>query len=241
MRYGYEGYYGGNDQGPREPSKTFNINAHFIAPNPPTSFAPKSVPPTVDPTAYVGPFSSIIGDVTVGENVFIAPNVSIRADEGTPFYIGPGTNLQDGVILHGLAEGKVTHDNRKYSIYIGSHVTCAHGCMIHGPCKLGSHTFVGFNSIVFNAIVSPGCYISINALVTGGIKIAANRYVPAGSVIDTQAKADRLGPVPESDRDFAKEVLHINGEFPGAYALLFGSTRCSCGLACDPSTLSSFQ
>lgn len=73
------------------PIRTFNLNAHFIAPNPPTSFNPRSVRPRIHSTAYVGPFSSIIGDVFIGENVFFAPNASIRADEGTPFYIGPNT------------------------------------------------------------------------------------------------------------------------------------------------------
>lgn len=70
-----------------KPIRTFNMNAHFIGPNPETSFNPVCVYPSVEPTAYVGPFSSVIGDVTIGKNVFIAPNVSIRADEVFPFHI----------------------------------------------------------------------------------------------------------------------------------------------------------
>lgn len=220
-----------------QPKETFNINAHFIAPNPSTSFNPVSVSPAVDKTAYVGPFSSIIGDVTIGKNVFIAPTVSIRADEGFPFYIDSYTNIQDGVILHGLKDGRVIHNGRKYSIYIGEHVTCAHGCLIHGPCKINNDVFVGFNTIVFNAVIGEACYISLNALVTGGIVVKPNRFIPAGAMIDTQEKADRLGPVPQSEREFAEEVQHINNEFPSAYSLLFGKTRCSCGLACDSRTM----
>lgn len=220
-----------------EPNRTFNINAHFIAPNPSTSFNPNRVYPAIHSTVYVGPFSSIIGDVTIGENVFIAPNVSIRADEGFPFYIGADTNLQDGVILHGLKHGRVIQDNKKYSIYISSNVSCTHGCIIHGPCKIGSHVFVGFHAIILNAIVGDGCYISANALVTGGIIVGSNRFVPAGAIIDTQEKADMLGYVPESEIEFAQEVQSVNNEFPNAYSLLFGNTRCSCGLACDSGTM----
>jgi Carbonic anhydrases/acetyltransferases, isoleucine patch superfamily len=219
------------------PTRTFNLNAHFIAPNPPTSFNQESVCPRLHPTAYVGPFSSVIGDVTIGKNVFIAPNVSIRADEGTPFYIDSNTNIQDGVILHGLEHGRVLHDGKEYSIYIGKEVSCTHGCIIHGPCKLEDRVFVGFHAIVLNAIVGEGSYISTNALVTGGIKIAKNRYVPAGAIIETQQQADLLGPVPESQEEFAKEVQHINQQFPRAYAREFGPTRCSCGLACDCRTI----
>ena len=194
--------------------KTFNINAHFIAPNPITTFNTKSVRPSIDFTAYVGPFSSIIGDVTIEKNVFIAPNVSIRADEGFPFYIDSDTNIQDGVILHGLEHGRVINNGKEYSIYIGKHVSCTHGCIIHGPCKLGDNVFVGFHAIVFNAIVGAGSYISQNALITGGITVGLNRFVPAGAIVDTQAKADILGPVPESQREFAQEVQQVNSEFP---------------------------
>jgi carbonic anhydrase/acetyltransferase-like protein (isoleucine patch superfamily) len=209
--------------------ETYNINAHFIAPNPSMSFNPQSVSPTIDSSAYIGPFTSIIGDVTIQKNVFIAPNVSIRADEGFPFYIDSDTNIQDGVILHGLEHGRVINDNKEYSIYIGRHVSCTHGYIIHGPCKIGDYAFVGFHSIVFNAIVGCGCYISSNVLVTG-IKIEPNRFIPAGAIIDTQEKADMLGTVPESQMEFAEDVQHVNNEFPTAYPLMFGSTMCSCGL-----------
>jgi carbonic anhydrase len=220
-----------------KPAGPLNLNAHFVGPNPVTTFNPVSISPSIDASAFIGPFSSVIGDVTIGPNVFVAPGVSIRADEGTPFHIGQGTNLQDGVILHGLREGRVSVGGKKYSIYIGSDVSCAHGCLIHGPCLLGCHVFVGFHAIVYNAIVCDGCYVSTNALVTGGVKVPPGRYVPTGAVIDTQAKADALGPVPQSQQDFAAEVIHVNHEFPSAYSLLFGSIRCSCGLACERETL----
>ncbi|MDF2944332.1 MAG: Carbonate dehydratase [Herbinix sp.] len=229
--------YPDDQRGKIRPKGSFNINAHFIAPNPRTSFNIKSIRPLIDTTAYVGPFSSIIGDVTIGKNVFIAPNVSIRADEGTPFFIDSCTNIQDGVILHGLVNGRVMEGNIEYSIFIGKHVSCAHGCIIHGPCKIGDNVFIGFHSIVLNAIIGTCCYISHNALVTGGIKVAPNRFVPAGAIIDTQAKADMLRPVPQSQEEFAQEVQHINNEFPDAYSLMFGATKCSCGLSCDPATL----
>lgn len=220
-----------------KPKGAFNINAHFIAPNPRTTFNPKSIRPYIDSSAYVGPFSSIIGNVNIGENVFIAPNVSIRADEGFPFFIDSFTNIQDGVILHGLEHGRVMKGNKEYSIYIGKHVSCTHGCIIHGPCKIGDFVFVGFHSIILNAIIGDGCYISHNAFVTGGINVGAGRFIPTGAIIDTQAKADRLGPVPQSQIEFAQEVQHVNNEFPEAYSLMFGTIRCSCGLSCNPDTL----
>lgn len=214
-----------------------NAIINFIGPNPSTSFNPVSVYPTIHPSAFIGPFSSIIGDVTIGKNVFVAPNASIRADEGSPFYIGENTNIQDGVILHGLKTGRVKANGRIYSIYIGNGVSCAHGCLIHGPCKIKDNVFVSFNAIVYNAIVGENSYISPNSVVTGGVKLKPNSFVPLGAVIDTQEEADKLGVVPKSQEDFAAEVQRVNREFPRSYSLLFGSARCSCGLSCNPVSL----
>ena len=208
-----------------EPAGPINLFANFVGPNPPTSFNLKSSYPRIDPTAFIGPFSTVIGDVTIGANVLIAPNATIRADEGTPFFIGPNSNIQDGVILHGLHEGRVVVDGKEFSIYIGEKVTCAHGCIIHGPCKLENGVFVGFNVIILNAVVGEGSFVSNGAAVTDGVMIAPNRFVPPGALIDTQQKADALGPVPADRAEFARQVQHMNAELPTAYAVTFGTAR----------------
>lgn len=209
-----------------------NQSIHFIGPNPVTPHCPDSVMPRVHFSACVGPFACVIGDVTICENVFIAPHASVRADEGTPFYIGAHTNIQDGVILHGLADKRISHNGQDYSIYIGQHVSCGHGCIIHGPCELGDRVFVGFGALVLNAVVGAGCTVSHHAMVMG-VHIAPERYVPAGVLVDTQKKADGLPPVSDGDKAFAAGVQLVNNAFPTAYALQYGRTVCSCGLSCD--------
>lgn len=205
----------------------------FISPNPITSFNPVQRFPKIDKAAFVSQFSSVIGDVTIRNNVYVAPNVSIRADEGTPFYIGSNTNLQDGVILHGLLNRRISTGGKSYSIFIGNEATIAHGALVHGPCYIGDKVFVGFNAIVYNAIVGKGSFISYNAVVTNGVRIPLNRFVPPGANIDSQEKADALSPVPEDSKEFAREVQRVNQEFPASYHLLFGKNRCSCGIAYD--------
>lgn len=172
----------------------------------------------------------MIGDVRIKNNVYVAPNVSIRADEGTPFYISSNTNLQDGVILHGLLNKFVSVDDKEYSIYIGKKVSVAHGALIHGPCYIGNKVFVGFKAIVYNAIIGEGTVISYNAVVTNDVRVSANRFVPPGANIDTQEKANALIRVPKDEEEFAREVQRVNQEFPASYNLLFGSHRCSCGM-----------
>jgi carbon dioxide concentrating mechanism protein CcmM len=205
----------------------------FISPNPITSFNPVPHIPNIDKSSTISQFSSVIGDVTIRNNVYVAPNVSVRADEGTPFYIGSHTNLQDGVILHGLLTRKVTLGGENYSIFIGNKVTIAHRALVHGPCYIGDNVFVGFNSIVYNAIVGKDSFISYNAVVTNGVRVPANRFVPPGAHIDSQEKADALPAVPKDSQEFAYEVQKVNQAFPASYHLLFGKNRCSCGFAYD--------
>ena len=84
---------------------------------PPTPWSSNLAEPEVHESAYVHSFSRLIGDVRVGANVFVAPGSSIRADEGTPFYIGESTNIQDGVVIHGLEKGRVIgDDSNEYSV-----------------------------------------------------------------------------------------------------------------------------
>lgn len=198
-----------------------NQNLHYIGPNPITEYCPQSISPSVHPSAYIGPFACILGDVTIEENVFVAPHVIIRADEGTPFHIGAHTNLQDGVTLHGLAGKRVSYRDSAYSIYLGQHVSCGHGCVIHGPCVLEDDVFVGFYALVLNAFIGKGCFIAHHAVVTGGVHLSPGRHVPAGALVDTQQKADELTAVSEANAAFAAEVQHVNNAFPMAYSKQF--------------------
>ncbi|SHJ63370.1 carbon dioxide concentrating mechanism protein CcmM [Clostridium cavendishii DSM 21758] len=218
-----------------------NIYSYFISSNPITSFNPVSIYPTIHKTAFISPFSSIIGDVRICSEVFIGCNSTLRADEGTPFYIDHKTNIQDGVTLHGLKNMKFTVNEETYSIYIGKEVSIAHGALIHGPCIIGNNTFVGFNAIVFNSIVEDSCYIDLGAIITNGVRIPSNRYVPVGAIINTQEKANALGMISQNNEDFAKGVVKSNIELSQAYSLKFGDTRCNCGLSYNLNDLNNLE
>ncbi|ERJ12188.1 LbetaH domain-containing protein [Haloplasma contractile] len=215
------------------PQGPYNSFVYYISKNPITSFNPVPIFPKIDSTAFIGPFSSVIGDVTINEQVYVAPNVSVRADEGTPFYIGPYSNLQDGVILHGLKNERLKVGNTDYSIYIGKRVSVAHDALVHGPCVIGNQCFVGFKAIVFNTRLGNGVYVSPGAVITSGVKVPDNRFIPPGALIDTQEKAYQLKELPIDKAEFAEEVEKVNTELNYSYSMMFGKRRCTCGLACD--------
>jgi hypothetical protein len=71
----------------------------------------------------------------------------------------------------------------------------------------------------------------LDSVVTNGVIIAPNRFVPPGAHIDTQEKADVLSKVPNDSKEFANQVQRVNQEFSASYHLFFGKQRCSCGFA----------
>ena len=162
---------------------------------PPTPWSQTLAEPRIDDSAFVHSFSNLIGDVTIGANVLIAPGTSIRADEGTPFYIGEGTNIQDGVAIHGLEKGRVVGDDgQEYSVWIGKEACITHMALIHGPAYIGDECFIGFRSTVFNARVGDGCVIMMHALIQD-VEIPPGKYVPSGAVITNQQQAEPLPDV----------------------------------------------
>jgi carbon dioxide concentrating mechanism protein CcmM len=177
---------------------------------PPTPRSKSLAEPKIHETAYVHSFSNIIGDVYVSSNVMIAPGTSIRADEGSPFYIGEGTNVQDGVVIRGLEQGRVIgDDNSQYSVWIGKNSSITHMALIHGPAFIGDDCFIGFRSTVFNARVGNGCIVMMHALIQD-VEIAPGKYVPSGALITNQQQADRLPDVRKIDLEFARHVVGIN-------------------------------
>lgn len=184
---------------------------------PPTPWSKNLAEPKIDPTAYVHSFSNIIGDVRIGAHVLVAPGTSIRADEGAPFAIGENSNIQDGVVIHGLEEGRVKGDDgQSYSVWIGKNSSITHMALIHGPAYVGDNCFIGFRSTVFNSRVGNGCIVMMHVLIED-VEIPPGKYVPSGSIITNQQQADRLPNVTDADLSFATHVIGVNQSLKAGY------------------------
>ncbi|MBD2594610.1 carbon dioxide-concentrating mechanism protein CcmM [Nostoc sp. MBR 210] len=184
---------------------------------PPTPWSRSLAEPEIHKTSFVHSFSNVIGDVRIGANVIVAPGTSIRADEGTPFYIGENTNIQDGVVIHGLEQGRVIGDDgNEYSVWIGKNASITHMALIHGPAYVGDSCFIGFRSTVFNARVGAGCIVMMHALIQD-VEIPPGKYVPSGAIITSQQQADRLPDVQDQDQQFAHHVVGINQALRAGY------------------------
>ncbi|MEW9670261.1 carbonic anhydrase [Ammoniphilus sp. 3BR4] len=202
-------------------------NKKNVQENTETSFNLIKDYPTIHPTSFLHPQSSVIGQVHIGEQVFIAPFASIRGDEGLKILIGNRTSVQDGAVLHGLknfeygsniTQNSVFVKDEPFSIYIGERVTLAHQCQVHGPARIDQDVFVGMQSLVFNsyihegAVLEPGCRVI-------DVTIPKQRYVSAGRIITRQEEADRLPEITPDYRyyQFNQKVTDVNQELAFAY------------------------
>ncbi|MDK2410597.1 ribulose bisphosphate carboxylase small subunit [Aphanizomenon sp. PH219] len=184
---------------------------------PPTPWSRSLAEPKINETAFVHSSCNLIGDVNIGANVIVAPGTSIRADEGTPFCVSENTNIQDGVVIHGLEQGRVVGDDGKeYSVWVGKSASITHMALIHGPAYVGDSCFIGFRSTVFNARVGAGCIVMMHALIQD-VEIPPGKYVASGSIITTQQQADRLPDVQAQDQEFAHHVVGINQALRAGY------------------------
>jgi len=122
--------------------------------------------PALDDSVFVAPGSRIIGQVRIGANASIWYNCVLRGDVES-IWVGDGTNIQDGTIVH-VTTG--THATR-----IGSNCLIGHQAVVHG-CILEDRSFVGLGAIVMDGcIVESGAMLAAGALLPPGKRIAARQ------------------------------------------------------------------
>lgn len=165
----------------------------IVAENPSTTqpsieiFSPKK-----GQNVFVAPNATVVGKVTLGDEVTIWYQAVLRADEDE-IVIGNRSNIQDGCVLHCDA-GLPT--------IIGQNVTVGHGAIVHGA-TIGDYSLIGMRATVMNgAKVGKYCVIGAHALVT------ENMEVPDFSVVmGTPGKV--VKQLPEAYRSELEKAANI--------------------------------
>lgn len=139
----------------------------------------------IDPSARIARNAVVIGDVTLGADVTVLFNATLRGDCRGRIVVGERTNIQELACVHVPLGGDTV---------IGSDVSVGHGAILHG-CVIGDGTLVGMGATVLDgARVGRDCLIGAGALVTGGADI------PDGMlVVGSPARAKR----PLTDEELA--------------------------------------
>jgi len=91
--------------------------------------------PVVHPSSYVSPQATLIGNVIIGEDVYIGPGAVLRGDWGK-ILIDRGANIQENCVVH-MFPGTTVH------LFENAHV--GHGAIIHGA-TLKKNCLIGIAS-----------------------------------------------------------------------------------------------
>jgi carbonic anhydrase/acetyltransferase-like protein (isoleucine patch superfamily) len=114
--------------------------------------------PTVDSEAWVAPGAHVVGQVTIAAQCGVWFGAVVRGDN-EPIRIGPGSNVQEGAVLH---------TDPGFPLAIGNGVTVGHQAMLHG-CTIGDGCLIGIQAVVMNgASLGRECLVAAGALVTEG-------------------------------------------------------------------------
>ena len=177
---------------------------------------PRGDLPVIDESAYIDKTAIICGKIIIGANVFIGPYVVVRADEVDEkggmeaIEIGANSNIQDGVVIHSKAGGKVL---------IGEYTSIAHRSIIHGPCELGDRVFIGFNSVVFNCTIGSGSVLRHNSVVEN-CRVPENFHIPSTTNVHGDADLAKIPLVKADEKTFSESVAAANLELVRGYKRL---------------------
>ena len=137
--------------------------------------------PRIDPTAFVHPDATVIGDVVIGPDSTIWPQAVLRGDYGN-ITIGARTSIQDGSVIHSTAE---------LPTRIGD--DCVIGHLAHVECcVIEDRALVGSGSVVLHrAVVRSEALVAANAVVPNDMEVPS-RAMAVG--IPAKLRPDAVDP-----------------------------------------------
>lgn len=130
--------------------------------------------PRLGARVYVDPAATVIGNVTLEDDVSIWPGCVVRGDVNS-IHIGARTNIQDGAIIHVTHEGPFTRAGG-FPTVIGNDVTVGHAAVVHA-CRLEEFCLVGMGAVVLD-----GATVSRFGFVGAGAVVAPGKIVGEGEL-----------------------------------------------------------
>ncbi|MBH67313.1 MAG: gamma carbonic anhydrase family protein [Rhodospirillaceae bacterium] len=129
-----------------------------------------SMRPKIHDNVYIADAATVIGNATLCQDVSVWSGAVVRADNDS-VYIGSGTNIQEGAVLHADPE---------FPLKVGEKVTVGHQAMLHG-CTIEDGALIGIQAVVLNgAVIGKNCLVGAGSLVTEG-KIFPDNSLILGS------------------------------------------------------------
>ncbi len=124
--------------------------------------------PRIGSRVFIAPDATVVGDVTIGDDVSIWFGCVVRGDVHA-VRIGARSNIQDQCCLH------VTND--LWPLVVEEEVSIAHNVMMHG-CTIRRGALVGMSTTIMDgAEVGEGCLVAAGSLLREGFKAPSHSLV----------------------------------------------------------------
>lgn len=153
--------------------------------------------PRIDPSAWIAPNATVIGNVEIGAEASVWFGAVIRGDDPDHVIrIGARTSVQDNCVVHVSNRGPTL---------VGEEVTIGHGAVLES-CEIGDRALIGMNAVVLqNARVGSEALIAAGAVVASGSDIP-DRHLAAGTPakVKKEIEGESLGWVQRSAAHYVK-------------------------------------
>jgi len=140
--------------------------------------------PAIGKDSYIYESATVMGDVSLGEGVYVGAGAVIRGDYGK-IVIGDRTSIEDNVVIH-ARPGEQT--------IIGDDVTLGHGCVIHNT-TIDDLAVIGMGSVV-----SDYSKIGRWGVVAEGAVIVSGKEVGPGEVF-AGVPGKKIGEINDKYKD----------------------------------------
>lgn len=127
--------------------------------------------PVLGLKVYIDPQSTIIGDVTLGDDVSVWPMAVIRGDVNS-IKIGNACSIQDGAVLHVTHDGPYTSGGKP--LILGQGITVGHHAVLHG-CTIDEYCLVGMGALILD-----GVHIQHHVVVAAGSVVSPGKILESG-------------------------------------------------------------
>jgi len=115
--------------------------------------------PNIDPTAYVAPTATIVGDVRIGAMAKVMFGAVVNS-EGSSITIGENVIISENAVVRATAEGN--HDH---------------------PVNIGDNVLIGPHVTILGAALESCSYIATGATILQGAKVGSGSVITVGALV----------------------------------------------------------
>jgi carbonic anhydrase/acetyltransferase-like protein (isoleucine patch superfamily) len=168
--------------------------------------------PRVDPSAYVAPTATLVGDVRIGPRVRVMYGAVLDA-EGSRIEVGEAAVICEHAVLRGSA---VTGTDQPVvlgdHVFVGPHATLL-GCSVERCAYLATAA-----TVLQTARLGPGAVVAVGGFVHAGAVVPAEFFVPphtmaVGDPVRVLAAGSDEAPAAIRDVGFAQVAFGVDASW----------------------------